>query len=299
MSREEKKSQLMRLYNEDVRTADSMLCSGNKALEALREELDAVRCAAGVPKTARRNATDSLACRAALPPKHGSDEVERLRQAVESAAAVLRAILPTDDDDSDPLGSAGVAEATPLKLRAKSEGACRELAAVTLRPALCRTPRSSSRPKRKVSFGSQPEEEPPRRASLGMDSDGDDAIVALMSPPPQKYRAEPDSPSPATFKKRPVVAQSSNGSTSTRLHLTWFATSLGLVGLCGLVAFHMGSQYGGDLKKPSAIKGDSACWSQGFSADFCCNKALGNEGNIGCWDGQFTFERCCHGKKEL
>eukprot|EP00928_Gymnodinium_smaydae_P072364 TRINITY_DN55738_c0_g1_i1.p1 TRINITY_DN55738_c0_g1~~TRINITY_DN55738_c0_g1_i1.p1 ORF type:complete len:750 (-),score=143.41 TRINITY_DN55738_c0_g1_i1:109-2358(-) len=36
-----------------------------------------------------------------------------------------------------------------------------------------------------------------------------------------------------------------------------------------------------------------ACWGGGFSAEFCCNTALGPQGNLGCWDNVFTFDRCC------
>jgi hypothetical protein len=150
LSREEKKGQLMRLYNSDVEAADVMIGSGNKALEALRDELDTLRAAAGVRKSCPTRLPDEVESPRA-PADSTEDEVKRLHQAVENAAAVLRAILPIQDEED--LHS-------PRRCRARSEGAAREVASSPHRPALRRTPRQSGTPRRRVSFGPQPEEEP-------------------------------------------------------------------------------------------------------------------------------------------
>jgi len=179
LSREEKTRQLLKLYNDEVKTADNMLCSGEKTMEALREELDAVRSAAGmrkaVEKTSETITSDGLG---EAPPQAGEGEtVKRLLQSFENAAALLRAMLPMQNDDDDD----AVREATPPKARARSEGAARQPAAVALRPALCRTPRNPSRPKRRVSFGNQPEEEPTHDADIKKDANGGDTILTSTS----------------------------------------------------------------------------------------------------------------------
>jgi len=110
LSREEKKKQVLRLYNEDVQTANNMLYSGEKTLQALCKELDSARLMAGVP------------C-AVDPPTKDSSEVARLRSVVENASAVLRALLPSQDD-VDPVGNAGALEAA--QRRRKSFGSVRE-----------------------------------------------------------------------------------------------------------------------------------------------------------------------------
>lgn len=166
LSREEKKGQLMRLYSDDAKAADGMLCAGNKTLEALREELDNVRCA-GADKA-----------------EDAEEEVQRLRQGLESAAAVLRAILLKQDED-EPASCAE--ETSDSRSRARSEGASREPAAVALRPALCRTPRQSSRPKRRVSFGSQPEEEPAHDSDIGQDRHRNSSTARVVPSGPQPW----------------------------------------------------------------------------------------------------------------
>jgi len=299
LSREEKKNQLLRLYNDDVRAADSMLSSGNRTLEALRAELEAVRAAAGIQKSVRK-IMDNQDLPGA-PTKIADNEVERLRQAVEDAAAVLRAILP--QEDSDPASCTAEAEATPPRFRARSEGAGREPSAVAARPALCRTPRDSRRPKRKVSFGGQPEEEPRRASSPDVwKEDVDDRAVILQTPP---TRTRHTGDSPVSAKTRSVRSKTMSKpsleepSTSSRLkvHLTWLICSLVLVTLCGYGAFQMGS------RRPPAPRsrmlGDKTCWKLGFTADFCCDRSKGPVGNINCWDADFTYARCCQQEGEL
>lgn len=287
LSREEKKHQLLRLYNDDVKAADSMVESGNKALEALREELDAVRRAAGVHQVAKRKTADTGASH-----RSPDDEVERLRQAVENAAAVLRAIVPLEDDDDE-----ATMHTTPLRSRARSEGGERELRAVALRPALCRTPRESGRPKRKVSFGGQPEQEPAPDPSVGSDADEETTAppLILQTPPKRKDRNGKAGISSRSPRSPPPNAQSK--SSSFTLHLTWLLCSLGLVALCGYGAFKQGSNQTSPTSSP--MRGDASCWNLGFKPEFCCDTAKGPKGRNECWDQEFTFERCCIGKKEL
>lgn len=302
LSREEKKTQLLRLYNDDVRAADSMLCSGNRALEALRAELEAVRAAAGIQKTAREIPCSSMVNEQDLPatPSQIADsEVQRLRQAVENASAVLRAILPQDDEEPD--GCSADTEATLPKLRARSEGAGREPKAIAARPALCRTPRNSRRPKRKVSFGGQPEEEPTH--SLDVCKEDVDDRAAILHSPASRARHGGDSHIPAKARtgKSKTMSKSclEEPSTGSRLkvHLTWLICGIVLVMLCGYGAFQIGSR-----RSPAprvAMLGDKTCWKDGFSYEFCCDKSKGRFGNANCWDADFTYARCCEQKQEL
>lgn len=301
LSREEKKHQLLRLYNDDVKAADTMVESGNKALEALREQLDAVRHAAGIHQSpCKAPAADTIPmlempAQAPLPRKAEAtqDEVERLRQAVESAAAVLRAILPTPDDDDS------VAEPSPQRCRARSEGAIRETGAAPLRPALCRTPRGdkSGRPKRKVSFGGQPEEEPAHSPAVMKDIDveGGQTAVILQSPPSKKVRS-PGNDAPRSPPTCNADAQKRSGLKS---NLTWLACGLGLASLGAYGGFQMSSNRTNDVNRPSFVMHDQACWTSGFSPQLCCSTDSGPRGLTACWDHQFTYERCCLGKKEL
>merc|ERR1719172_401165 len=107
-------------------------------------------------------------------------EIARYRHAVDSVRAVLSAILPGRGDDDDD------SEVAPPR-RARSEGAEREMSAVAVRPSLCRTPRGSmGRPKRRVSFGRQPEEEPSHDSEAAEDfaSGAQPPSVAVYIAPP-------------------------------------------------------------------------------------------------------------------
>lgn len=301
LSREEKKTQLLRLYSDDVRAADSMLCSGNRTLEALRAELQAVRSAAGVQKTALETP-----CTSSVEEDHpiassriDDSEVQRLRQALESASAVLRAILPQDDEDPDTCTAD--ADAVLPKFRARSEGAGRAPKAIAARPALCRTPRNSRRPKRKVSFGGQPEEEPPHSPKLCTE-DGEDRAAILHTPALRAHHAGDKAvTSKARTGKSKTTSKScseepSNGS-RLGVHLTWLICSLVLVVLCGYGAFQMGARH--PPAPPVATPGDKSCWKFGFNYEFCCDKSKGSSGNVLCWDADFTYDRCCKQKQEL
>jgi hypothetical protein len=298
LSRDEKKSQLIRLYNDDVKAADSMVESGNKALEALREELDAVRRAAGihhakVPKLDTDETTPSSPFQG-TPQRMTEAEVERLRQAVESAAAVLRAIVPCEQDDDEP-----IARSTPQKSRARSEGAERELGAVALRPALCRTPRGERKPKRKVSFGGQPEEEPAYDPEAARDFEQQDTPIILKTPPKRKVQGEtelPLSPQPHVRTCNATVEAPASGQKAGSKRWMWLLCGFGIVALCGYGATQVGSNSGSGM---SRSRGDPSCWHEGFNAAFCCNPLSGPRGFDGCWDGTYTFERCCEGNKEL
>merc|ERR1719375_1577772 len=176
-------------------------------------------------------------------------------------------------------------------MRARSEGADRAPSAVAARPALCRTPRESRRPKRKVSFGGQPEEEPSHSPEVSK-YDEEEGRTVLLQAPPNKVR-------PVAVEKKgdcPETAALAAGSGSRmKLHLTWLIFTVVLVGLCGLLAFRMGSSPSGT----SNAVGDKNCWKQGFTPEFCCNKAMGKYGNVHCWDHDFTYERCCGEAQEL
>jgi len=284
LSRNEKKQQLLRLYNGDVQAADSMLSSGDKALEALREELEAVRRAAGVQK--------AQPCEAKL---EAAEEVERLRAAVESAAAVLRAIVPPQED-SPPTTPR---EVSCGRFRARSEGASREPSVPALRPALCQTPRSN-RPKRKVSFGGQPEEEPnhvPAEAA----SDEEGPSVILSTPPKRKHRDSLGMYKERSSNAYPVddvkgdESQGVKGSSSCKLHFGWLLCSLLSAACLAHFAYKMGSSKA-PPSQAAPVFGDPACWVQGFRPDYCC---LGLGGNPSCWDEVHTYERCCLPKHDL
>eukprot|EP00931_Biecheleriopsis_adriatica_P093849 TRINITY_DN6756_c0_g1_i2.p1 TRINITY_DN6756_c0_g1~~TRINITY_DN6756_c0_g1_i2.p1 ORF type:complete len:299 (+),score=75.55 TRINITY_DN6756_c0_g1_i2:53-949(+) len=289
LSREEKKTQILRLYNEDVQAADTMLSSGEKALEALREELDAVRQAAGVHKAVRSTLLEASeavkAADAAEPASDGCEaeaEIERLRAAVESAAAVLRAIVPEKDD--------------PLALqrsrpRSRSEGSTRGAAA--LRPALCRGPREKSRDggKRRVSFGKQPEEEPVE-ANHHVFEDEDVEVPGMdwkLEKPILRGHA-------AKQECKPLQAQGQGGSTSFKVHALWFVCCIALAAGLGFWAFNMGTKSAPPPKVVHRTIGDPACWVEGFRPEFCC---VGKGGNPKCWDAKHNYARCCLPKDEF
>jgi len=301
LSRDEKKRQISRLYNEDVRAADSMLSSGEATLEALRDELDSVRKAAGVQKTLPRKKVDCAGTpESPASTASQSAEVERLRTAVETAAAVLRALLPTPDECTSLPGDA---ERPPPRPRAQSEGAARDSSGVTIRPALCRTPRGErTKPKRKVSFGGQPEEEPMRVAAM-TDSEDEEIKKEMRATPPRKHRdslglygerpCHADSPSDA--QPEAMVTQASDAempTSSITVHLKWGACSLVLAMLIGMLAFHMGAPRSDSV--PIAY-GDASCWVSGFRPEYCC---FGPGGNPNCWDLEHTYGRCCLGKPD-
>merc|ERR1719375_2993556 len=176
-------------------------------------------------------------------------------------------------------------------MRARSEGADRAPSAVAARPALCRTPRESRRPKRKVSFGGQPEEEPSHSPEVSK-YDEEDGRSVLLQAPPSKVRA-------ASVEKkgdcRETPASVAEKGSRMKLHLTWLIFTVALVVLCALAAFRMGSS----PPEATSTAGDTNCWKQGFTPEFCCSKAWGKYGNVNCWDHDFTYERCCGEAQEL
>jgi len=314
MSREEKKHHILSLYSDDVRAADNMLSSGESALEALREELDAVRRAAGVRKKTSASAKNSKSpggqgetagpLTPTTPPSPGRDrEVERLRCAVESAAAVLRAILPPSDADDETDENEKGMQSCLTKPRARSEHAIRENGVVPARPALCRTPRNSGTPRKRVSWGSEPEQEP---HDLTPDRNYEDArrnVPVLEKPPMRKnISCEAQDKLPATPRYRKCDApsssagrkgiashgdseQRSNG-TNVKIHLMWVTVGLVLTCTLSCLAFKMGSQ----TPAPVNQVGNPVCWHSGFTYDTCCR---GTRGNHVCWDRTHTYERCC------
>lgn len=319
LSREEKKNRIARLYDDDLKAADSMLSSGGAALEALRNELDTVRQAAGV----RKAPPPPIEINKATPTK-GADtkadtaeaEVERLRAAVENAAAVLRALLPTSDEVDG--AESTCEERTPPRLRAQSEGACRDASGAPIKPALCRTPRT--KPKRKVSFGGQPEEEPMqaaattdsedentsshrkhrdslvlhKRRACNADEGGDDQSAIPAKPArdslsvyKERLDAVDNTPASAPEATPPKAAASS------KMHLLWALAALVVAALIGIITCQvLGPQ---EPEAQILAFGDPSCWVSGFRPEYCC---LGNGGNPDCWDADHTYERCCLGKQK-
>jgi len=153
LSRDEKKSQLFRLYNSDVRMADQMLQSGERALEALQEELESIRRTTSIRRKDEAGVHQECSGVVAadnVEVDEGAEEQKRLRQAVESAAAVLRAILQSDAKEAVEADSRLEEHQRP-----RSEGSRHIATGQPLKPALSRTPRTSrcGTPKRRVSFG--------------------------------------------------------------------------------------------------------------------------------------------------
>jgi len=151
MSRDEKKSHLMHLYDQDVRAADRMLLSERAALAAVREELTALKrspAARSFSSAAAAWSEVSDSCESCLQggPAPAAQGAAEIWQVVERAAAVLRAVLP-DREDACVADAPRTAEA-PGMVRAQSESA------LPLKPALSRTPCGSrcDTPKRRVSF---------------------------------------------------------------------------------------------------------------------------------------------------
>lgn len=285
LSREEKKSQIIRLYNEDVRAADSMLSSGEAALEALREELEAVRRAAGVQRLDQDIRDNTPA---------SESELQRLRAAVESASAVLRAILPplddVDDDDNASPSFSG-------RIRARSEGSSRNaLSQACLRSSLCRTPRGKSRDGKcmRVSFGSQPEAEAEPNATRfdadTVDSEESSPEKASLRLRLRSAHTSPTKPlrqleevSGGDMKKQTSLV-TKEGSDLLRVHLAWFAFVCIILAVVVPIMLRWMSQ-------PKVVTlGDPSCWIEGFRPDFCCQ---GDDGRPECWDQFHTFERCC------
>jgi len=256
LSRDEKKTQILRLYNEDVRAADSMLSSGEEAMEALREELDAVRQAAGLKvRNNDREVTES-------PRRATADsEIERLRAAVESAAAVLRAMVPAEDEGSDDEECR-----VSRRGRARSEGARSKEA--DLRPALRRS-KSREGPKRRVSFGKQPEEEPPETpdSSTKAEEDEDVDVEDVLNDG--------------------ALRKTGKGASSIMVHLAWLVVAVAAAAGGSKVAFEMGA---GRSLPIGTVLGDPNCWTDGFRPEVCC---LGPGGNKKCWDATHNYERCC------
>jgi len=137
LSRDEKKRHLMHLYDKDAQISDFMLSSGEVALANLKAELECVRRAPG--------------CRSACA-KEASEDAQRLWHAVETAAAVLKAVVPNPEaDHSD---DEETSDSKVLR-RTRSQGAVRG-ALPPLKPALSRTPRGSCEGLRlRVSFGEE------------------------------------------------------------------------------------------------------------------------------------------------
>lgn len=186
LSRDEKTRQLLHLYDQDARISDSMISSGEAALTQLKAELEAFR------ESSRAASTKS--------PGESFEDDQRLWQAVETAAAVLRAVVvvpkeqeeQVSDDDCD--GTQGLR-------RARSEGAMRgTLATSALKPAISRTPRTSLTGKpRRVSFSAaDPKakvlDEQPIRATSIRACDAESMPCNFPNDEPQEPEPEDEEP---------------------------------------------------------------------------------------------------------
>eukprot|EP00929_Paragymnodinium_shiwhaense_P015996 TRINITY_DN124107_c0_g1_i1.p1 TRINITY_DN124107_c0_g1~~TRINITY_DN124107_c0_g1_i1.p1 ORF type:complete len:320 (+),score=87.93 TRINITY_DN124107_c0_g1_i1:84-1043(+) len=310
LSRSEKRFQILRLYDEDVRAADNMLLSGEEALKAVRKELEEVRRAAGIRRDSREfrsklkadeEAQEAGGCEEEPTTPESEREIQRLRAAVESAAAVLRAIVPAGEEED--LAADGDAASSSSKVRARSEGANRDSPEKGgLRSALSRTPRTSrggATPRKRVSFG-QPEEEP-SQTKLQFSDDEDAAAdkddhIELEQPPMRRKKIRDSLGGDAEVAFNQAAADGQSRAAS-KMPMTWLLGSLALAGSIGAAAYCAGARQGGGA--PSNVKGNPSCWDGAFSWDMCCHPGFGPSGNPTCWDQSYTHKRCCAPPEEL
>mmetsp|Transcript_11915 Transcript_11915/g.21807 ORF Transcript_11915/g.21807 Transcript_11915/m.21807 type:complete len:366 (+) Transcript_11915:33-1130(+) len=158
LSREEKKTCLMRLYDSDLQTANNLVRSGEEALEALRSELsnikhsqekktrkparqaspkpsaDGAATEKDAPETPEAEAGPREACGTPPPEREQSkarspsphvaaataEQAERLHRVIMEATAALRGLLgvPQSDDEGSEIQNS---EAEPVARRSKSE----------------------------------------------------------------------------------------------------------------------------------------------------------------------------------
>jgi hypothetical protein len=169
LSQEEKKTQVMRLYNQDVKAADQLIQAGNSSVQTLQSEVEAIRSAIEAQGILVSLSKETTAVASRVEHHQDKDaEMERLRGAVESATALLRAMSVSRtcedtrndlEEDVDPR-----CHGTPLRChapRCRSEGGLRSMADLCVPPlksALSRTPRTSRcATPRRVSFGRREE----------------------------------------------------------------------------------------------------------------------------------------------
>eukprot|EP00928_Gymnodinium_smaydae_P011715 TRINITY_DN14297_c0_g1_i1.p1 TRINITY_DN14297_c0_g1~~TRINITY_DN14297_c0_g1_i1.p1 ORF type:complete len:575 (-),score=145.48 TRINITY_DN14297_c0_g1_i1:142-1767(-) len=133
LSRDEKRTRIMRLYDHDVQAADELLLSGEAALQTLRAQLDALRLAVGLapteipcggeddgslierPELRRRSASATIASGAF---GFGGAAAETQRDAYRRRSASLCSLLPPTHRRSD----AAVSEAAEPKTAARAAG---------------------------------------------------------------------------------------------------------------------------------------------------------------------------------
>lgn len=145
LSHEEKKRQVLQLYDREEQMTDSVLLSGHEALARMKAELETIKHKSKVLVEDQQDL---------------SEDSQRLFQALEAASAVFRAVVPSalEDDCSGDEHCGG-------SRRAKSAGAtrsdCIPPRVASKKPT---TPRSSLKgagtqrsQKPRVSFGAQPE----------------------------------------------------------------------------------------------------------------------------------------------
>jgi len=205
LSRDEKKRQLLHVLEQDAKISDSMLSSGEAALTKLKSELEAIKSTSGGCQVEGRRSSQ--------------DVEQRLFQAVEAAAAVLRAVVPSNnaDDpsfDGDECLSSGI-------IRSRSEP--RTLSGTPIKPALCRTPLGSlGGRKRRVSFGDASPGSFRSTSDVGVDEPGEPEPEESLPPAERRDADDPISPhahsagtsdieSPASGKCSPSNNSGSNG----------------------------------------------------------------------------------------
>jgi len=142
LSREEKRLQVLQLYDREEQMTDSVLMSGQAAIAKMKAELETMKNKSKVLVESQQGL---------------SEDSQRLWQALEAASAVFRAVVPSSAED-DCSGDEQVGDMR----RASSAHVMRSTSDTTQPPPVAskkpRTPRSSLTGKqRRVSFGELPE----------------------------------------------------------------------------------------------------------------------------------------------
>eukprot|EP00747_Dinoflagellata_sp_TGD_P191844 gnl/TRDRNA2_/TRDRNA2_55813_c1_seq1.p1 gnl/TRDRNA2_/TRDRNA2_55813_c1~~gnl/TRDRNA2_/TRDRNA2_55813_c1_seq1.p1 ORF type:complete len:285 (-),score=55.82 gnl/TRDRNA2_/TRDRNA2_55813_c1_seq1:62-868(-) len=169
LSRDEKRTRVLRLYDAEVHAADEMIQSGQLAMEKLQGELDTIKCAS------QPGAMTPDECPATADPDKEAERL-RLRQSIESATALLKGLLEQagiEAPAADAVDGADDDCHVAPRPRARSEGAERtEPLRSALRPARRRRWSRGGKQLR-VSFSERPKY-----------LDGEDEPVEPESEPP-------------------------------------------------------------------------------------------------------------------
>jgi len=186
LSREEKKRQMLQLYDreeQEQKRTDSALISGQAALARMKAELETVKSKS----------------KALVDHQQGlSEDSQRLWQALEAVSAVFRAVVPTegeDDQHDDEPCMERRARSANTTIRASAEAAPQQ----PTRPLKSRTPRNSlTGRKRRVSFGKEESTPEPKKAEPS----------PLRQDPSDSEPGEPEPCSgPHMVETRPIMMQ--------------------------------------------------------------------------------------------